>query len=135
MQWGSGVKCWKRPLLNEWPKLFLQLLMRKSLLKWKKNICIKPDSIMQSGIIKTAIYNMEIHITRIHFEECHNKGGLCGNERAWISNYILQWAIIKYAEHTYIFIRNNQSCALPGKLFYQTCFWTGNSFYRTQVRS
>ena len=123
----NGVKCWKRPLLNERPKFFLQFSMRKPLLKWKY-ICIKPDSILQSGIIKTAIYKMKNHITRIHFEKCHNKGGFCGNGRTWISNYILQWAIIKYAEHTYIFIRNNQSCDLSGKLFYQTCFWTGNSF-------
>ena len=82
--------------------------MRKPLLKWKY-ICIKPDSILQSGIIKTAIYKMKNHITRIHFEKCHNKGGFCGNGRTWTLNYILQWAIIKFAEHTYRFIRNNKS--------------------------
>ena len=75
----------------EWmTKVISAALNEEVIVKMKKNICIKPDSIMQSGIIKTAIYKMEIHITRIHFEECHNKGGLCGNERAKISNYILQ---------------------------------------------
>ena len=55
--------------------------MRKPLLKWEKNICIKPDYILQSGIIKTAIYKMKNHLTWIHFEKCHNKGSFYENER------------------------------------------------------
>ena len=79
-KWGDMLK----EASFEWmTKVFF---MRKPLLKWEKNICIKPDSILQSGIIKTAIYKMKNHLNRIHFEKWHNKGDFYENERTTFCN-------------------------------------------------
>ena len=47
-------------VMRKWGEMIDQSsFMRKPLLKWRKNICIIPDSILQNGIIKTAIYKIK----------------------------------------------------------------------------